>query len=74
LLLETFTKKVRDSELLARIHSGFRTFALRRSLKEVRATLPSFGGQGRLTRSVSSHYEPTQVSIRVSGTMHARPF
>jgi len=33
------TKKVRDSELLARIHSGFTTFALRRSLKEVRATL-----------------------------------
>ena len=33
------TKKVRDSELLARIHSGFRTFALRRSLKEARATL-----------------------------------
>jgi DNA-binding response OmpR family regulator len=33
------TKKVRDSELLARIHSGFSTFALRRSLKEVRATL-----------------------------------
>ena len=33
------TKKVRDSELLARIHSGFRTFSLRRSLKEVRATL-----------------------------------
>jgi DNA-binding response OmpR family regulator len=33
------TKKVRDTELLARIHSGFSTFALRRSLKEVRATL-----------------------------------
>jgi CheY-like chemotaxis protein len=33
------TKKVRDSELLARIHSGFSTFSLRRSLKEVRATL-----------------------------------
>lgn len=33
------TKKVRDTELLARIHSGFSTFALRRSLKEVQATL-----------------------------------
>jgi DNA-binding response OmpR family regulator len=33
------TKKVRDTELLARIHSGFSTYALRRSLKEVRAEL-----------------------------------
>jgi DNA-binding response OmpR family regulator len=33
------TKKVRDTELIARIHSGFSTFALRRSLKKVRAEL-----------------------------------
>jgi DNA-binding response OmpR family regulator len=33
------TKKVRDAELLARIHSGLSTFALRRSLKETRAAL-----------------------------------
>lgn len=33
------TKKVLDTELLARIHSGFNTFALRRSLKETRAAL-----------------------------------
>jgi two-component system NtrC family sensor kinase len=33
------TKKVRDAELLARIHSGLNTFALRRSLKETRAAL-----------------------------------
>ena len=33
------TKKVRDMELLARIHAGFSTFALRRSLKTVRAEL-----------------------------------
>jgi two-component system sensor histidine kinase ChiS len=33
------TKKVHDTELLARIHSGFSTYALRRSLKEVRAEL-----------------------------------
>lgn len=32
-------QKVRDTDLLARIHSGFNTFTLRRSLKEVRATL-----------------------------------
>jgi DNA-binding response OmpR family regulator len=33
------TKKVRETELLARIHSGFSTYALRRSLKEARAQL-----------------------------------
>jgi DNA-binding response OmpR family regulator len=33
------TKKVRDTELIARIHSGFSTFALRRSLKNLRAEL-----------------------------------
>jgi len=33
------TKKVRDPELLARIHSGLSTFALRHSLKETRAAL-----------------------------------
>jgi DNA-binding response OmpR family regulator len=33
------TKKVRDLELMARIHSGFNTFALRRSLKSLRAEL-----------------------------------
>jgi DNA-binding response OmpR family regulator len=33
------TKKVRDLELLARIHAGFSTYALRRSLKEARADL-----------------------------------
>ena len=33
------TKKVRDTELLARIHSGFSTYALRRSLKDARAEL-----------------------------------
>ena len=33
------TKKVLDTELLARIHSGFSTFALRRSLKDARAAL-----------------------------------
>jgi DNA-binding response OmpR family regulator len=33
------TKKVRDTELLARIHAGFNTYSLRRSLKEVRAEL-----------------------------------
>jgi CheY-like chemotaxis protein len=33
------TKKVRDTELIARIHSGFSTFALRRALKKVRAEL-----------------------------------
>lgn len=33
------TKKVLDTELLARIHSGFSTFALRRSLKKAQAAL-----------------------------------
>jgi len=33
------TKKVRETELLARIHSGFSTYTLRRSLKEARAQL-----------------------------------
>lgn len=33
------TKKVRDLELLARIHSGLNTFELRRALKETRAAL-----------------------------------
>jgi DNA-binding response OmpR family regulator len=33
------TKKVRDTELLARIHAGFSTYSLRRSLKDVRAQL-----------------------------------
>jgi DNA-binding response OmpR family regulator len=33
------TKKVHDTELLARIHSGLSTFNLRRSLKEARAAL-----------------------------------
>jgi phosphoserine phosphatase RsbU/P len=33
------TKKVRDTELLARIHAGLNTFNLRRSLKQIRAEL-----------------------------------
>jgi len=33
------TKKVLDTELLARIHAGLNTFNLRRSLKETRAAL-----------------------------------
>lgn len=33
------TKKVHDTELLARIHAGLNTFALRRSLKDARAAL-----------------------------------
>jgi len=33
------TKKVRDTELLARIHAGLNTFNLRRSLKQTRAAL-----------------------------------
>jgi DNA-binding response OmpR family regulator len=33
------TKKVRDTELLARIHAGFNTFNLRRSLKQTHAAL-----------------------------------
>jgi CheY-like chemotaxis protein len=33
------TKKVHDTELLARIHAGLNTFNLRRSLKETRAAL-----------------------------------
>lgn len=33
------TKKVRDPELLARIHAGLNTFNLRHSLKETRAAL-----------------------------------
>ena len=33
------SKKIRDTELLARIHAGLNTFALRRSLREARAAL-----------------------------------
>ena len=33
------TKKVRDTELLARIHAGLNTFAARRSLKDARTAL-----------------------------------
>jgi len=33
------TKKIRDTELLARIHAGFSTYSLRRALKDARAQL-----------------------------------
>lgn len=39
------TKKVHDPELLARIHAGFNTFALRRALKEARAALAAAKGK-----------------------------
>jgi CheY-like chemotaxis protein len=39
------TKRVRDVELLARIHAAFTTYSLRRELRETRAELAAFRGR-----------------------------
>jgi hypothetical protein len=39
------SKKVRDVELMARIHSAFTTYSLRRELRETRAQLAAAIGR-----------------------------